>query len=239
MRWSMQHHVTWAKGSCYRDADRVKSVLCVSVFMCVHDVCFENPLSRRGLNRTTSRGVMCKRQVSMCVQMAERRAAASTQKQPWGEKKNTCICLNAWMCAYLIIPPQNCAGLHPRGDFLLHTYLNRVFIYRLLSHNIILCPILYMSSIFFLPSVSVSILYYVTISNVPAPIIQVKFLLHLLYPTWQTKGFPFLLLSALIQFISPCINSDTSAGNEARMLNLYSFLGLNGETSKAGQVISK
>lgn len=135
--------------------------------------------------------------------------------------------------------PQNCAGLHPRGDFLLHTYLNRVFIYRLLSHNIILCPILYMSSIFFLPSVSVSILYYVTISNVPAPIIQVKFLLHLLYPTWQTKGFPFLLLSALIQFISPCINSDTSAGNEARMLNLYSFFGLNGETSKAGQVISK
>lgn len=238
MRWSMQHHVTWAKGSCYRDADRVKSVLCVSVFMCVHDVCFENPLSRRGLNRTTSRGVMCKRQVSMCVQMAERRAAASTQKQPRGEKKYMYL----FECMDVCLPdnlPQNCAGLHPRGDFLLHTYLNRVFIYRLLSHNIILCPILYMSSIFFLPSVSVSILYYVTISNVPAPIIQVKFLLHLLYPTWQTKGFPFLLLSALIQFISPCINSDTSAGNEARMLNLYSFFGLNGETSKAGQVISK
>lgn len=145
----MQHHVTWAKGSCYRDADRVKSVLCVSVFMCVHDVCFENPLSRRGLNRTTSRGVMCKRQVSMCVQMAERRAAASTQKQPRGEKKYMYL----FECMDVCLPdnlPQNCAGLHPRGDFLLHTYLNRVFIYRLLSHNIILCPILYMSSIFFL-----------------------------------------------------------------------------------------
>lgn len=162
MRCSMQHHVTWAKGSCYRDADRVKSVLCVSVFMCVHDVCFVNPLSRRGLNHITTRGVMCERQVGMCVQMAERRAAASTQKlspplfsysthepsQPWGEKKYMYL----FECMDMCLPDnpcQKCAGLHHRGDFLLHTYLNRVFIYRLLSHNIIVCPIIYMSSIFF------------------------------------------------------------------------------------------
>lgn len=179
------------------------------------------------------------------MQMAERRATASTHKlspvlfsysahelsQPRGK---TYIYLFECMDVCLPDnPPKKMCRDASRGGLLLHTYLKLVFMYRLLSHNIIVYNIHELH--FFLPSVSVSILYYVTISNVPAPIIQVKCLLHLLYPTWQTKGFLFLLLSALIQFI----NSDMSAGNDARMLNFYSFLGLNGVASKAGQVAFK
>lgn len=51
------------------------------------------------------------------------------------------------------------------------------------------------------PSVSVSILYCITIWNVPALINQVKFL-HLLYPTQQIKSPLFLLLRDKIQCIS-------------------------------------
>lgn len=51
------------------------------------------------------------------------------------------------------------------------------------------------------PSVSVSILYCITIWNVPALINQVKFL-HLLYPTQQIKSPLFLLLRDEIQCIS-------------------------------------
>lgn len=51
------------------------------------------------------------------------------------------------------------------------------------------------------PSVSVSILYCITIWNVPALINQVKFL-HLLYPTQQIKSPLFLVLRDEIQCIS-------------------------------------
>lgn len=116
-----------------------------------------------------------------------------------------------------------------------HSYLNLVFTYRLPSHSMIHLYCTTHELLFFFPSVSVSILYYVTISNVPAPINQVKFLAHLLYPTWQIEGLLFLLLSAQIQCIYLHLNGNMPADNDACMLYFHRFFGLNGVT-KAGRV---
>lgn len=60
---------------------------------------------------------MCKHQVSMCVQMAERRAAASTQKQPWGEKKYMYLFECMDVCLSDNPPPKLCRVASPGGFF--------------------------------------------------------------------------------------------------------------------------
>lgn len=76
-----------------------------------------------------------------------------------------------------------------------------MFVYRLLSQNMCHGYCSAHELLLSFPSVSVSILYCITIWNVPALINQVKFL-HLLYPTQQIKSPLFLLLRDEIQCIS-------------------------------------
>lgn len=107
-----------------------------------------------------------------------------------------------------------------------------------LQHSVIFISTVLQNKLrFFLPSVSVSIRHYETVLNVPAPINQVKFLVHLLYPTWQFRGLLFLLHSAQIQIISLHLNSNMPA-KKKRCLHAYfhSYFGLNDVTYKAVRV---
>ncbi len=163
--------------------------------------------------------------VVICMQMAQRRV------MPWSCRLSPLlfICTSAllmnrhssvWMHGCVCVPDNLKTWRVAWPGDSVHSYLNLMSTYGLLSHSMIHLYCTTHELLFFFTSVSVSILYYVTISNVPTPINQVKFLVHLLYPTWQIKGLLSLLLSAQIQCISLHLNGNMPADC---MLYFHSF----------------